>query len=259
LSELPTDSRDPDKTFQAGVLITQANSMPHTQNKLIELLPKKVQQRFIEHCEPFELVFSAELERCGTQLSHAYFPRAGAISMVLDIDGHPPVEVGMIGRESMVGSEVVIGAGLTQTPWRAVVAGAGNCLRIEISTLEQDLVQMPELQSWLKRDLMIRLHQLSLASTCQCFHSVGQRLARWLLMSLDRAQANQIFVTQEFISTMLGVRRSSVTVYAIEFQMNGLIEYNRGELKLIDRIGLERAACSCYEADKWLQIEAMKS
>ena len=235
--------------------------MSYTQNQLIELLPKRMQQRFVAHCEPFELVLAAELEMCGTQLSHAYFPRVGAISMVLDIDGHPPAEVGMIGRESMVGSELVLGLGLAKTPWRAVVAGSGSCLRIETATLQQALVQMPELENLLKRDLMIRLHQLSLASTCQRFHSIGQRLARWLLMDLDRAQADEVHVTQGFISLMLGVRRSSVTICEIEFQASGLIEYHRGELKVIDRVGMERAACSCYEADKLLRTElmAMKS
>ena len=239
--------------------MSRTDCMQHTQNQLLDLLPKQLQQRFVAHCEPFELVLADELEMCGTQLSHAYFPQVGSISMVLDVDGHPPVEVGMIGPESMVGSELVLGLGLglAQTPRRAVVAGTGSCWRIETATLEQDLVQMPELESLLKRALMLRLHQLSLASTCQRFHSIGQRLARWLLMDLDRAQSDEVHVTQEFISLMLGVRRSSVTICAIEFQASGLIEYHRGDLKVIDRAGLERAACSCYEADKLLCTELM--
>lgn len=233
----------------------KGRNVQHTENHLIELLPKAEKRRFLALCEPFELVHSAKLGAGGTQLSHAYFPRAGFISMVLDIHSHPPVEVGMIGRETMLGSDLVLG--LAKQPWRAVVVGAGSCWRIESTALRQALLDMPALQGLLKRALMVHLHQLSLASTCERFHPLSERLARWLLMSHDRAQNDQFHVTQEFISMMLGVRRVGVTIAASDFQKHGLIEYHRGELKVLDRLGLERAACRCYEADKLLRTELM--
>jgi CRP-like cAMP-binding protein len=229
--------------------------MSDIENHLIELLPKGVKKHFIALCEPFELVLSSELIESGKQLTHAYFPRSGFISLVVNIDSHPPLEVGMIGREGMLGSELVLG--LAKTPWRAVVQGDGCCLRIEVKSLQKAMEDMPALRTLVQRALMTRLHQQSLASACERFHPIGPRLARWLLMSQDRADSDQFHVTQEFISLMLGVRRVGVTQSASDFQKNGLIEYRRGELKVLDRLGLEGEACSCYEADKLLYRELM--
>lgn len=229
--------------------------MKNSESLLIERLPKGIAKRFLALCEPFELVLSAELSARGTRLSHAYFPRSGFISLVIDSASHPSLEVGMVGRESMLGSELVLG--VAKTPWRAVVQGAGACWRIEAQTLRQAMEDMPALQHLLQRSLMVRLHQQSLASACERFHPIGPRLARWLLMSQDRAEADQFHVTQEFISLMLGVRRVGVTKAASDFQKDGIIQYTRGELKVLDRAGLEEAACSCYEADKLLHVELM--
>lgn len=229
--------------------------METTENHLIELLPKTVRKRFVALCEPFDLVLSAELTVRGQELTHAYFPRTGFISLVIDIDTHPPLEVGMIGREGMLGSELVLG--LAKTPWRALVQGEGCSWRIGAESLRKAIEDMPALQSLLQRTQMIRMHQQALASACERFHPIAPRLARWLLMSQDRAQCDQFHVTQEFIALMLGVRRVGVTQSASDFQKGGLIEYRRGELKVLDRLGLEKAACSCYEADKLLHTELM--
>lgn len=233
----------------------QANPMSHTQNDLIERLPKGLRKRFLARCEPFELVLSSELSVRGALLTHAYFPITGFISLVIDIDSHPPLEVGMAGRESMLGSELALGT--AKTPWRAVVQGPGHCWRIEAQALRQAMTDMPALQSVVQRSLMVRLHQQALASACERFHPIGQRLARWLLMSQDRADADHFHVTQEFISLMLGVRRVGVTQAASDFQKDGLIRYARGEIEVLDRAGLEKEACSCFEADKLLQNALM--
>lgn len=235
----------------------QADPMQHTNNYLIERLPKGVQKRFLALCEPFELVLSTELSVRGALLTHAYFPITGFISLVIDIETHPPLEVGMVGAESMLGSELVLA--LANTPWRALVQGAGSCWRIETKTLRQAMDDMPALESLVQRSLLIRLHQQALASACERFHPIGQRLARWLLMSQDRAHADHFHVTQEFISLMLGVRRVGVTQAASDLQKEGLIQYTRGELKVLDRTGLEAKACSCYEADKLLHDTLMKA
>lgn len=232
-----------------------ADPMPPTENQLIERLPKAAQKHFLAQCEPFELVLSAELSARGALLTHAYFPVTGFISLVIDIDSHPPLEVGMVGRESVLGSELALG--LAMTPWRAVVQGAGHCWRIQAQALRQAMTEMPALQGCVQRALMVRLHQQALASACERFHPIGQRLARWLLMSQDRADADHFHVTQEFISLMLGVRRVGVTQAASDFQKDGLIQYTRGELTVLDRAALEREACSCYEADKLLHTALM--
>ena len=233
----------------------QADPMSHTENQLIERLPKSVRKRFIAECEPFELVLSTELSKRGALLTHAYFPITGFISLVIDIDSHPPLEVGMAGRESMLGSELALG--MAKTPWRAVVQGEGTCRRIEARALRKAMDDMPALQSVVQRALMVRLHQQALASACERFHPIGQRLARWLLMSQDRADTDHFHVTQEVMSLMLGVRRVGVTQAASDFQKDGLIQYSRGELKVLDRAKLKQEACSCYEADKLLHTALM--
>ena len=159
----------------------------------------------------------------------------------------------MVGRESMVGSELVLG--LAKTPWRALVQGPGHSLRIDAKTLRQECIASPVLRQVLQTSLLVRLHQQTLASACERFHEIGPRLARWLLMSHDRAQTDTFHVTQEFMALMLGVRRVGVTVAASEFQKNGLITYHRGELTVQDRPALEAQACSCYAADRQLYTE----
>lgn len=231
--------------------------MAAVENHLILQLPKSVRKKFLDQCEPFELVRAVDLSPTGQVLSHAYFPRTGFISMVIAVDSHPPLEVGMVGREAMLGAELVLG--LTRTPWRAVVQGAGSSWRIGTAALREASDAMPEVRQLLQRTVTVRLHQQALASACERFHMIGPRLARWLLMSHDRAQSDSFHVTQEFIALMLGVRRVGVTVAAGALQHRGLIAYHRGELTVLDRVALEAEACSCYAADKQLYAEVMKS
>ncbi|MDO9480208.1 MAG: Crp/Fnr family transcriptional regulator [Hydrogenophaga sp.] len=227
--------------------------MASAENRLIQQLPVEVRRRFLDRCEPFDLVLSAELSVRGQPLTHACFPRTGFISLVIDVDSHPPLEVGMVGRESMLGSELVLG--LAKTPWRALVQGAGSSWRIGAEALRNSLVDMPALLDVVQASLLVRLHQQALASACERFHPIGPRLARWLLMSQDRAQSDTFHVTQEFIALMLGVRRVGITMAAGGFQDSGLIEYHRGEVTVLNRTALEAEACSCYVADKQIHAE----
>ena len=227
--------------------------MAHTENLLLQQLPPAARQRLLDQCEPFELLLSAELSVRGQLLSHAYFPQSGFISLVIDVDTHPALEVGMVGRESMLGSELVLG--LAKTPWRALVQGSGHSHRIEATALRKECDASPALRQVLQTSLLVRLHQQTLASACERFHEIGPRLARWLLMSHDRAQADTFHVTQEFMALMLGVRRVGVTLAASEFQKSGLITYHRGELTVQNRPALEAQACSCYAADRQIYAE----
>ena len=229
--------------------------MPPSENRLIQQLPTAVRKQFLDRCEPFELVLSAELSENNRVLTHAYFPREGYISLVIELNSHPSLEVGMVGREAMLGSELILG--LAKTPWRALVQGAGMSWRIGADALREASEALPELRNIVQRTLMVRLHQAALAAACERFHMIGPRLARWLLMSQDRAQSPSFHVTQEFMALMLGVRRVGVTQAASDFQHGGLIEYRRGQLTVLDRAGLEAEACSCYESDRKLYTDLM--
>jgi CRP-like cAMP-binding protein len=222
--------------------------MASASNLLINQLPKIDRVHLLERCERFELSLSEELSVRGQPLSHAHFPLAGFVSLVIDVDSYPALEVGMVGRESMLGAELLLG--LEPTPWRALVQGAGESLRIDAASLREAIAASPALQQVIQTSLLVRLHQQTLASACERFHMIGPRLARWLLMSQDRAQADSFHVTHEFMALMLGVRRVGVTVAAGALQHSGLIRYHRGELTVIDRTGLEAQACSCYTIDK---------
>lgn len=144
--------------------------MPHAENHLIERLPTRVQKRFLARCELFELRQWAELSERGAPVRHAYFPHTGFISLAADVDTYPPLEVGVVGRESMLGSELLLG--VVTSPWHSVVQVPGTCWRIEAKGMRQAMADMPTLQALLQRNLMVRVHQQqSLASV-----SAGQRI-----------------------------------------------------------------------------------
>ncbi|MFP8777246.1 Crp/Fnr family transcriptional regulator [Hydrogenophaga sp. RWCD_12] len=217
-------------------------------NLLIQRLPSAERARLLTLCEPFDMLLSAQLSVRDKPLTHAYFPLEGFVSLVIDVDTYPALEVGMVGRESMIGSEQVLG--LAPTPWRALVQGAGTSLRIASQSLRAEMDASPALRQVVQTSLLVRLHQQTLASACERFHMIGPRLARWLLMSQDRAQSDSFHVTQEFMALMLGVRRVGVTVAAGALQSQGMIRYHRGELTVLNRPALEAQACSCYAIDK---------
>ncbi|MBY0409759.1 MAG: Crp/Fnr family transcriptional regulator [Burkholderiaceae bacterium] len=237
--------------------------MPRPHNALLQRLPTAARQQLLAHCEPFELVLAAELSARGKPLEHAYFPIEGFLSLVIDIDSHPPLEVGMVGAETMLGSELILSGGTPSpvgtTPWRTLVQGAGSSWRISAQVLQMQSEAIPALRALLEGCLMVRLHQQTLAAACQRYHLIAPRLARWLLMSQDRSRTESFRVTQEFMALMLGVRRVGVTEAASQFQNDGLIAYHRGELTVINRPALESHACSCYAADKAIYQRWLKS
>lgn len=218
------------------------------ENQLIERLPRAARLRLLAICEPTSLVFAETLFTPGETTSHVYFPIEGFISLVTFVTGHPGLEVGMVGREGMVGVQLVLG--VAANPVRAVVQGAGSSWRIGKKAFTEELAQSAPLQRILNRYVFVLMTQLATSATCLRFHLIGPRLARWLLMTQDRAHADSFHVTQEFLSFMLGVRRVGVTTAAGVLQRNGLIRYVRGEVTILDRPGLEAAACSCYAADR---------
>lgn len=222
--------------------------MPTAQNHLIELLPRKDRSRLLALCTQTELVLAEVLCEPGKKTRDVYFPTEGFISLITMVRDSPGLEVGMIGREGMLGAQLVLG--VATTPLRAVIQGAGAAWRISAEDFRVELERSVALQRGLGRYLYVLMAQLSTSAACLRFHEIGPRLARWLLMSQDRAHSESFQVTQEFLAYMLGVRRVGITVAAGELQRRGLIKYRRGELTVVDRGGLEAAACGCYAEDK---------
>jgi CRP-like cAMP-binding protein len=225
------------------------------ENHLIERLPRKDRQRLLALCEPVQLVLAEVLCQPDKPTRHVYFPTEGFISLVAQIDGTPALEVGMVGREGMLGAHLALGVVIA--PLHALVQGAGAAWRIATPAFRAELARSAPLQRSLNRYLYVLMAQLAASAACLRFHQIGPRLARWLLMTHDRAHADQFHVTHEFLSYMLGVRRVGITAAAGVLQRGGLIEYRRGELSVLDRPGLEAAACGCYAGDRKAYAELM--
>lgn len=219
-----------------------------TKNHLIEMLPRSDRLSLLAVGERVVLALSEPLYEVGVKTAHVYFPIDGFVSLLTAVDTVSVLEVGMVGREGMLGIHVALG--LDRSPLRALVQGSGTAWRVPAGAFAKELDRSAALRKGLNRYLAVLMSQLASSSACVRYHMIGPRLARWLLMSHDRAQADQFFMTQEFLSYMLGVRRVGVTSAASTLQRQGLIEYKRGEMKVLDRVGLEAAACSCYASDR---------
>lgn len=222
--------------------------MSAPENQLIDLLPKADRRRLLAECEHVEFQIAQVLAEPDANARFVYFPVIGFASLVTPLDGKPILEVGMVGREGMLGAHIALG--VQASPLRVLVQGPGAAWRITTPAFRQLLESSPSLQRITGRYLYVLISQFALSAACIRFHEIKQRLARWLLMTRDRAQADQFRVTHEFLASMLGVRRVGITVAAGAMQRNGLIEYKRGEVTVLDAPGLKRMACSCYAADR---------
>lgn len=230
------------------------HAVPAT-NRLLDALPHEDCEWLLTKCEHIELKFPEVLYRPGEPISYAYFPTGSFISLVTPIDGSPGLEVGLIGNEGMLGITLMLGVDIA--PFHALVQGAGPALRIEASLFLRALKQSAALQQQLKRYLYVSLSQLAQTAACTRFHVVEARLARWLLMTQDRAHSNYFHVTHVFLAYILGVRRVGITKAANSLQKKQLISYQRGNVTILDRAGLEAASCGCYQADKDSYVRIM--
>jgi CRP-like cAMP-binding protein len=221
---------------------------PSKGNRLVSLLPLRDRRRLTAGCEVRTLDVAEELAHPGTPIRHVYFPTAGSISLLVPENGQPRLEVGLVGDEGMLGIALYLGVNVW--PWYARTQGAGTVLRMAASPFRTELQRSPALRRVLSRYLYVVLIQLAQSSACTRFHLVEARLARWLLMTQDRAHSDAFRITHEHLALMLGVRRVGVTQAATALQQRALISYCRGAVSIIDRSGLEAAACSCYAADR---------
>lgn len=219
-----------------------------SKNNLINLLPKKIQDVILSKAELIELPLSKIICVVDKVADSLYFPIDGFISIIQSIDEHPSIEIGMIGREGVLGAELILG--IKTNPFGAIIQGAGNAWKIKASDFLIYASNHPEFKSIIYSYLAVRINQLGLSAACEHFHEIGPRLAKWLLMSQDRANSPTFLMTHEFIALMLGVRRVGITTTAADFRRRGLIEYHRGEMKVLNRIALKAEACSCYQKNR---------
>ncbi len=217
-------------------------------NRLLAALPAADRRRLAAHLEPVVLILADKLSEPGAPVQHVFFPVDSFVSLIAPCDGHSRLEVGMIGDEGMVGISLILG--VRGSPLHTVVQGGGSAWRLDAGTLAQQLEVSPALKRALNRYLYILFVQLAQTAACTRFHVVEARLARWLLMTRDRAHSSSFRITQEFLAYMLGVRRAGVTRAAGSLQSRKLIRYHRGNLEILDARGLEAAACGCYATDQ---------
>lgn len=217
-------------------------------NRLLAAMPANEQRRMLAGCETVDLELGTVLYTPRERLNHVYFPIRGFISLIMAIDTSASLEVGLVGSEGMFGIPLALGVDVS--PLRAVVQGDGVALRMDAATFCRELARSQSLQREIDRYIFVQMNQLAQSAACTRFHLVEARLARWLLMTQDRAHTDNFYVTQEFLALMLGVRRVGVTKAAIALQKQHLIHYTRGDVTVLDRRGLKAASCGCYKSDQ---------
>jgi CRP-like cAMP-binding protein len=223
-------------------------------NRLLAALPAKEYERLLAGFEQVKLTYGEVLYESGEQMQHVYFPSDCVVSLLTVVEGHRALEVGLVGREGMIGSRLALS--ITTASVRALVQGTGTAVRIKSDCFLQELQRSPMLQRALLHFTDALMMQVTRTAACNRFHGVEARLARWLLMTRERLPSSEFYLTQEFLADMLGVRRAGVTNAACVLQRQKLIRYRRGTITILDQHGLEAAACSCYQHVKVTGLEA---
>jgi CRP-like cAMP-binding protein len=218
------------------------------QNHLLAVLPKPDVESLLPHLKLVPLSLGKVLYESGMQLHHVYFPTTAIVSLLYMLENGASAEIAVVGNEGIVGVSLFMGG--ETTPSRAVVQSAGHAYQLPGQILKQEFTKGTAIQHLLLRYTQSLLTQMAQTAVCNRHHSVDQQLCRWLLLSLDRLRGDELVMTQELIANMLGVRREGVTEAAGRLQTAGLINYSRGHITVLDRVGLEARACECYAVVK---------
>ena len=223
-------------------------------NRLLAALPRKECRHLIDGLEQVALSYGEVLYEPGERINYVYFPNDSLVSLLTVVDRHQALEVGLVGREGMVG--IPLALAIRVSPVRALVQGSGTAMRMKAAPFLKSFRENHALQRELHHYTYSLMAQITQTAACNRFHVAEARLARWLLMTHDRMQSSPFRLTQEFLSQMLGVRRVGVTKAASALQKIGLISYSRGSITILNRKGLEAASCSCYEIVKDMHAAA---
>jgi CRP-like cAMP-binding protein len=217
-------------------------------NHLLSALRRKDRLQLLASCELVEMTFGDVLWEPNQRIRHAYFPLDCFVSKLVPIDAHDNLELALVGNEGMLGIPLVLG--LASSSYQALVQGSGSALRMSAASFRRELKAIPALRPQLNRYIYVVQAQLAQSAACNNFHALDKRLARWLLMTHDRAHFGTFHLTHRFLAQMLGVRRVGVTNAAGVLQKLKLVSYTRGEITVLDRPSLEKASCSCYQASQ---------
>jgi CRP-like cAMP-binding protein len=213
-------------------------------NRVLAALPRADYQRLLPGLEPVTLKFGEVLHEPGAPIRYVYFPVDCVVCLLMKTEGHRAIETGLVGYEGMVG--IALALGVTVSPTRTLVQAGGTALRMSASCFDGELQRCPQLQREVYRYACVKMAQARQTVACVASHVFEQRLACWLLMTSDRLKSPEIELTQQYLGTILDVRRVSVTQASGSLQSRDLISYCRGKIRIVDRKGLEAASCACY-------------
>jgi CRP-like cAMP-binding protein len=224
------------------------SSLEAKRNDLLAALPDAELERWLPQIEAIDLPLGHVLYESGETVSHVYFPCSAIVSLLYVLENSASAEIAVVGNEGIVGISLFMGGG--SSPNRAVVQSAGQGLRLDAQTLQEEFQRAGPVLHLLLRYTQALIAQMSQTAVCNRHHSLDQQLCRWLLLSLDRLPGDELVMTQQLISNMLGVRREGVTEAAMSLQAAGMIRYARGHITVLDRSALEKRSCECYRVVK---------
>lgn len=226
-------------------------------NRLLAMLPAEDRDKILAACTEVDLELGITLQEPHEPIHHVYFPTASFISLITPKGAAESLEVGLVGVEGMSGATLLLGVDVS--PLKALVQGPGPALKMSARDFQHAFTTLPQLHKTLNAYLFVLMSQIAQTAACSRFHNIESRLARWILLTHDRAGRDEFRLTHEFLAQMLGVRRAGVTEAAGLIQERKLIYYRRGVMQILNRRMLESVACPCYEAGKQVYAKHLDS
>ena len=222
-------------------------SLPNA-NRLLAALPAEDYERLLPHLKPVTFSLGEVIYESQRVMEHVYFPTTSHVSLLYTMLNGATAEVGLVGNEGLVGIALFMGG--DTTPNRAIVQGAGEAFQMSAAAMQEEFRRGGAFQSALLRYTQTLITQISQTAVCNRLHTTEQRLCRWILMTHDRVRSDELQMTHEFISNMLGIQREAVSIAAHRLQDKGAIRYTRGRIRVTDRQTLEESSCECYQMVK---------